>query len=281
MLRGCPQCRQCSCCLVVRPCPPGFSSSSVRSEGSFYFDDDLRVHGNGRGRAPKNPSRVSVQLFGDRSDPRLFVAKKEGKSKVWGPDPAVSRVSPPHLQTLLSLSLYTRVLGYFVPSSRSSVFFIYIYIYYDEVSEEKIFYALVFAVGGMPRGGWCHARRPSNLVPIYCSYHCPWWSYGYVCMLHVGRGGGVILIRRKHQKEKKIILNQGICPCNHNITQHTVIPSVIASLPRSLHRHALNIYSAQFMIMGAFRRASVEPGGIPEHPHQPRCSLRFSVTVTV
>jgi hypothetical protein len=151
----------------------------------------------------KTQSRVSVQLFGDRSDPRLFVAKRKAKAKFGDP----TRPSPesPHptykLYFLCPSILGYSVISYQVPGPPFFYLDIYIYIYYDEVSEEKIFYTLVFAVGGMPRGGWCHARRPSNLVPIYCSYHCPWWSYGYVCMLHVGRGG-VILIRRKHQKEK-------------------------------------------------------------------------------
>ena len=123
-------------------------SSSVRSEGSFYFDDDSRVHGNGRGRAPKNPE-VEFQYSYLGIDPILVCLSRKGRQKQslgTRPGRLPSLPTPPTNFTF-SVPLYsgTRLFRTKFPVLR---FFIYLYIYIMMKSLRRKFFTHLFLLLG-------------------------------------------------------------------------------------------------------------------------------------
>jgi hypothetical protein len=111
-----------------------------------------------RTRAKPNAqkSRVSA-VFGDRSDPRMFVAQRKQKQ-------SLESRSSPHTTPFTNFTLLWGCAGtrLFAPSSRSSVF----------IYEDEIFF--LYTVG-TPRGA-CWTSFEYHLVPkiIWSFLICPW-----------------------------------------------------------------------------------------------------------
>jgi hypothetical protein len=161
--------------------------------------------------------KVKFQYRYGAIDPILvwFCREKEGQSKVWGP-------YPPNFQRGLLCLLGLGYHSHQVPGL--PVLFIYM-----KHSREKFFYTwgrrLVV----------CHARRPSNLVPIV---HLMRYAPGGVMVMYVC---------------VCVCCMQGRGFAHVTTTQHNIHYN-----PR---RHCIVTLSnlQRIMIMGAFSRASVEP----------------------